>query len=495
MLSQLPDELLESGLNATTSESPFTQFLGAIEMTKRVQQRKSAKQTLDGQRGQDGTVVGRIIQQREQIKDAQAAPSFMTGGPVKGEIPPQFRPGYQSKGLDQSAPSAPSAPSPRRSVTKQHQSTGGGGQNVTQSQLALSRAPQKLAEGGIVEAGPEIEGYLTGGIVRGGVTPRERARREEERRQAYLRERGLPVTPQEVIAPEAPLEGPQMSFEPTFDAEAYEASSRSMGAPAGNRSQMIGVDNLQGYRNPLQRMQDATGLFQGTAGFTPEPIQARPESDWGSAGPPPMSIGAPAELPIQHSAPSPTAREYGAIPDEELAQMQKQLETDKVNLALDTATAEAVGETDEQRSARFTRATALATMAASFGSESTFFKGLTKGVEGAAQVMQAGDQTARDREFDQEQLGQRQMSSNEMLALKARGLRNDMAQGVAGTDIKMKKLALDAVYKDVENGIGEIPETQEAMDKLVAAKLTMLFGQLQQPAPSPGAAVLATKNQ
>ena len=134
-------------------------------------------------------------------------------------------------------------------------------------------------------------------------------------------------------------------------------------------------------------------------------------------------------------------------------------------------------------------------MAASFGSESTFFKGLTKGVEGASRVMQAGDQTARDREFDQEQLGQRQMSSNEMLALKARGLRNDMAQGVAGTDIKMKKLALDAVYKDVENGIGEIPETQEAMDKLVAAKLTMLFGQLQQPAPSPGAAVLATKNQ
>ena len=515
MLSQLPDEMLESGLNATSAKSPFTQYLGALEMTKRVQQRKSAKTALDGQNGQKGTVVGRLLAQ--QVPPVQNAPSFMTGG----EVPPQFQPGYVKQGGLGGGSPAPG----RDSMTMQHRTSPNTGGKVDQTQLAYNRSPQKLAAGGIVQAamsaptniaqgkspeeilreqvaaatgatqqlaqGGEVQSYATGGV-----TPIERRRLEEERRKAYLASIGMPTGPQEVVPVDAPLEGPQMSFDPsqtTFDAEDHALASASLGAPAGNRSQMIAEDQMQGYRNPLQRLGDATGLFTGTAGYQPEAIEPRPESDWGAAGPPPMSIGAPAQLPVKHAAPGAERQEYGAIPDETLADMHAQMVADKAALDLDSATAADIGETDEQRSARFTRANALATMAESFGSEATFFKGLTKGVAGAADVMASGDQTARDRTAAQSMMDTKQQSAGQMLALKAQGLRNDLMQGVAGTDIKIKTLAADEVRKDIELGVSQMPDDEAGMARLLQSKIvSMGFGAPQQQ-QSPGAAVLGTR--
>ena len=507
LLAQLPDEMLESGLQAEARQSPFTQYLGALEMTKRVQQRKSAATTLAAQGGQEGTVVGRMMQQSQQVKPPQQAPGFMSGGVAPGTVTarelalhraPQSLAsgGIAGQPTRQQLDQLRNPPQAQQLTNEQRdQSIGPASMYETHGQQAQAVDAIRQPMHSFAKGGEVMESYAKGGEVmesyaQGGESPIERARREEERRQAYLRSRGLPVSPQEVISSEeAPLEGPNMSFDPA----AYEASSTELGAPAGNRSQMIAEDQMSGYRNPIRRGMDAMGLFTGTGGYQPEAIQPRPESDWGAAGPPPMSVGSPAELPIQHPAPGQAEQEYGAIPDAEMAEMHDRMLADKVALDLDTATAAEVGETDEQRSQRFARATALATMAASFGSEDSFFKGLTKGVEGAAQVMQGADQTARDRMTEAAAMENKQMTAGQMLALKAQGLRNDLAQGVVGTDIKIKTLAADEVRKDIELGVSQMPEDEAGMARLLQSKIiSMGFGAPQQR-QDPGAAALASR--
>jgi hypothetical protein len=118
MLSQLPDELLEEGLSQSSEQSPFTQFLGAIEMTKRARQRKSAGQALAASQVQGGTVIGRMMAQKEaigqpqqQFQTQQAPPQgdFSNGGMVPRDRP-VGSPGYAQGGLVQTRPEPMSLP-------------------------------------------------------------------------------------------------------------------------------------------------------------------------------------------------------------------------------------------------------------------------------------------------------------------------------------------------------------------------------------------------
>ena len=366
MLSQLPDEMLEQGLGADPQQSPFTQFLGAIEMTKRVKQRKSAKQTLDGQNGQPGTVVGRMMAQGSQVGPPQQAPAFMTGGVV----PPQFQPGYVSQG------GAASSPAPGRdSMTTQHRTSPNNGGTVDQKQLAYHRSPQSLAAGGIagqptrqqlegssaaypnhaaqVEAiGALRGGYANGGIVGGGqgigqtlfdakqqsqmsqeeiqaliaaqqpqqsflsggeVQATSPLTEEEQRRLDYLRSRGLPAT-------EAPLDGPPLAsteFRPSPRAQAMGATSSFPPVAQPEAEAEAGYDWSR-LAQPYNIATDLTGairdseVVQNVGGVLASPFQILT-----STGDP-----APALPTADHASPGPDgAREYGAIPDSQMAEM------------------------------------------------------------------------------------------------------------------------------------------------------------------------------
>jgi hypothetical protein len=579
MLSQLPDEMLERGLEATPGDSPFTQFLGAIEMTKRVKQRKSAANTLAGQGGQNGTVVGRMRQQGGQIGPPQMAPSFAHGGQVPGKPQSEYNFSQAGPGSDTFPRPQPSAPRPappgRDSMTTQHRTSPNTGGKVQQRQLALSRAPQSLADGGVVAPGQpdmhqrhkiqgpeahynsmqehrqavselrqpaeqyspqqyqpsygiggmvsamsEIPGAMaqgqspeeifqmqmeaagqtpTPGLAKGGRVPQIvpsyaegttgvlSPLEEENRRRAAL---GMPPIP-------GPADLP-LSQDSEFDPEAYAEQSALIGGPEPT------IAPPQGPQGPT-----AAQHFSGNARMEAEAIERARRAQPGympfNPALPPSSqeIVAAGGTDMMRQPISPHPRPFvGPQPGEgpqsfgqpeQVQQMQEALMEEKLTLDIDAANAEKIPETDEQRSARFTRATALATMAASFGRNASFFGGLTEGVEGAAQVMQSGDQGERTRTDDANALAGKAKTAGEMMNIRAQGLRNDLAQGVVGTQIKMTKLATESVHKDLENGVSEMPDTEEGMALLVQSKMVALFGQQMQEAPSPNQAVLDSK--
>jgi hypothetical protein len=74
MLSKLPDELIKKGLKSPPDQSPFTQYLGAIEIGKRERMRKEGAE----HPVQEGTVVDRMIGAGSSIPQPTAAPPSMT---------------------------------------------------------------------------------------------------------------------------------------------------------------------------------------------------------------------------------------------------------------------------------------------------------------------------------------------------------------------------------------------------------------------------------
>jgi hypothetical protein len=527
MLKQLPDELLESGLDSKPGDSPFTQFLGAIEMTKRVQQRKSAANTLAGQEVQPGTVVGRMMAKRSEIGPPQAAPNFSHGGPVKGEIPPQFQPGYQAQGAPQGGNISPGpTPATRRSVTKQHQSTGGGGGNVTQMQLAYNRSPQKLATGGLVQPQPR-QSFGIGGVVQStlntpediqnGMTPQQvmenklRAAQGEapgqrlgfadggrvpQIRPSYAHGTTGVMSPLEAEnARRAALGMPPIPSTDTLPLTRAENSQdallgsieRKPVAVPGNE----GLDMSQ-FSNPQLRQIDRT-----RAARQADPNARVPQLPGEQRilnmddirgirppGPPPWAQ--------QQGPAQPPAAPVTPAPEDDINAIKAKMTQEKTVLDLDAATAEEHGETDIQRSERFRRAAALGAMAASFGSNPTFLGGFTEGAEKASAIMQAGDTEARDRLDSQAYASNKQASASQALDIRVQSLKNDLANNVVGTRIKMVKAAQDAVQHDVEMGVSN-PSTPEDMARLVESKMTTLFGSQQKPAPSVGSTVLGTK--
>lgn len=86
LIRTLPDETLQEGLSRPSQESPFTQYLGAIEVSRRVRQRKAAAAAKNAADINNGPVLQRLVQEAQAISRPQPAaqPRQAAPAPTQG---------------------------------------------------------------------------------------------------------------------------------------------------------------------------------------------------------------------------------------------------------------------------------------------------------------------------------------------------------------------------------------------------------------------------
>jgi len=145
------DDILKEGLSRPQGQAPFTQFLGAMELSKRAQQRRAAQGAMAASRVTPGTVVQDLVQHSQAIGPAQPMPqqsqAFANGGLVTDTTEQEKR-RRQALAIAQS---------------RSRGSAGGGGSSLDQDDyvVGIAGTPEMYA----IKYGAHL--FANGGLVQG----------------------------------------------------------------------------------------------------------------------------------------------------------------------------------------------------------------------------------------------------------------------------------------------------------------------------------------